>query len=81
MSTPTLDLVVETAMAAGAVGARLTGAGFGGSVVVLVDVTRSDAVREQVTLALRQAHVPAPTIRVASPSSGARRLGAGPGGP
>lgn len=81
VSTPALDLVVSTAVEAGAVGARLTGAGFGGSVVVLVDVDASQAVAEQVTRALRQAHLPAPTIRVASPSAGARRLGAGPGGP
>jgi galactokinase len=34
-STPELDLLVDLAYAAGAVGARLTGGGFGGSIVVL----------------------------------------------
>ena len=35
VSTPALDVLVESAMAAGAAGARLTGAGFGGCAVVL----------------------------------------------
>jgi galactokinase len=35
VSTPALDRVVEAAVAAGAVGARMTGGGFGGSVVAL----------------------------------------------
>jgi galactokinase len=34
-STPELDLLVDLAYAAGATGARLTGGGFGGSIVVL----------------------------------------------
>lgn len=36
VSTETLDHLVETALAAGAKGARLTGAGFGGCIVALV---------------------------------------------
>ena len=43
VSTPELDALVRALVAAGAVGARLTGAGFGGSVVALV--ARSDAER------------------------------------
>jgi len=35
VSTPTLDRLVEAAVAAGAIGARMTGGGFGGSVVAL----------------------------------------------
>ena len=37
VSTPELDAIVERLMAAGALGARLTGAGFGGCVVALAD--------------------------------------------
>ena len=36
VSTPELDRLVELALAAGAYGARLTGAGFGGAIVALV---------------------------------------------
>ncbi len=35
ISTPELDLAVEVAMAGGALGARMTGGGFGGSVIAL----------------------------------------------
>lgn len=37
VSTPRLDALVEMAVGAGAAGARLTGAGFGGAVVALCD--------------------------------------------
>jgi galactokinase len=37
VSTPALDELVETVLAAGAVAARMTGGGFGGSIVALVD--------------------------------------------
>jgi galactokinase len=36
VSSPELDTVVVAAIAAGALGARLTGAGFGGSAIALV---------------------------------------------
>jgi galactokinase len=44
VSTPTLDGLVEAALGAGAIGARLTGGGFGGSVVALADRARAEAV-------------------------------------
>jgi galactokinase len=46
VSTPTLDGVVEAALEAGALGARMTGGGFGGSVVVLAEHDRAEAVLE-----------------------------------
>jgi galactokinase len=44
VSTPELDAMVATARTAGAAGARLTGAGFGGSIVVLSDEAKSPAI-------------------------------------
>jgi galactokinase len=46
VSTPTLDRVVDAAMQAGALGARMTGGGFGGSVVVLAVRDGGEAVLE-----------------------------------
>lgn len=43
VSTPALDRLVEAARSAGALGARLTGAGFGGCIVALVPAPDKDA--------------------------------------
>lgn len=44
VSVPEIDALVDTAMEEGALGARLTGGGFGGSVVVMVDEHRAEDV-------------------------------------
>jgi len=49
VSTDELDELVETAVASGAVGARLTGAGLGGCVIVLCDVANTPRVIEGLT--------------------------------
>ncbi|MEK9520344.1 galactokinase [Streptomyces sp. NPDC087908] len=74
VSCAELDLVVATANAAGALGARMTGGGFGGSAVVLVDADRADAVAAAVGKAFAEAGLAAPGIFPAVPSAGARRL-------
>lgn len=51
VSHPELDRIVECAVAAGALGARLTGAGFGGSVIALVN--RGESARLLASLATR----------------------------
>jgi galactokinase len=51
VSTPELDLLVELLLATGAVGARLTGAGFGGCVVALVQRNHADDVAAKTVLA------------------------------
>ena len=48
VSIAELDLIVALAEAAGAYGARLLGGGFGGSVLMLVDRERGDAVGDAV---------------------------------
>jgi len=71
VSTPQLDLIVEEAMQAGALGARLTGAGFGGSALVLLDRKDITQVTKQVFAAFERAWGQAPTVREVSPSAGA----------
>ncbi|MFI9296365.1 galactokinase [Streptomyces gardneri] len=74
VSCPELDLVVESANAAGALGARMTGGGFGGSAVVLVETDRAEAVAAAVGKAFAEAGYTAPGIFPAVPAEGARRL-------
>ncbi|WP_327290782.1 galactokinase [Streptomyces sp. NBC_01198] len=69
VSCPELDLVVDTALAAGALGARMTGGGFGGSAVVLAGAADAAAVTAAV-----QAALPAVRVFPATPSPGAYRL-------
>ncbi|GAA1418360.1 galactokinase [Streptomyces thermospinosisporus] len=69
-----LDLVVETALASGALGARMTGGGFGGSAIVLTESTDVPAVTKAVEEAFAAADLTPPRVFEAVPSAGARRL-------
>lgn len=51
VTTPELDRLVELAVEAGAVAARMTGGGFGGSIVALVDRERTAEFTQQVLAA------------------------------
>jgi mevalonate kinase len=54
VSTPELDVAVHTALAAGALGAKLTGAGGGGCMIALVESASVDAVQKALSpLSLR----------------------------
>ena len=74
VSCPELDLVVDTANASGALGARMTGGGFGGSAIVLVEATDVDTVTKAVEEAFAAAGFTAPRVFEAVPSAGARRV-------
>ncbi|GAA2385387.1 galactokinase [Streptomyces glaucosporus] len=74
VSCPELDLVVETAVAAGALGARMTGGGFGGSAIVLVEEAGAEEIGAAVTGAFAAAGHRTPRLFEAVPSTGARRL-------
>jgi len=73
ISVPELDLAVDTARAAGAVGARMTGGGFGGAAIALVDQARVAEVAVAVERAFADAGFAAPHIFTVRPSEGARR--------
>ncbi|MEV0976733.1 galactokinase [Streptomyces sp. NPDC049915] len=69
-----LDLVVDTALASGALGARMTGGGFGGSAIVLAEISAVETITKAVEEAFATAGLTAPRVFEAVPSAGARRL-------
>ncbi|HZR92710.1 MAG TPA: galactokinase [Gaiellaceae bacterium] len=62
VSTPELDALVEALVEAGALAARLTGAGFGGCVVALAHDEDADGVASTATRRYREATGLAPTV-------------------
>jgi galactokinase len=74
VSVPQLDIAVDAALGAGAYGARMTGGGFGGSIIALVDVGRTDHVTKVIKEAFETHNFALPTLIESTPSSGARRL-------
>ncbi|MEV8532484.1 galactokinase [Streptomyces sp. NPDC051211] len=74
VSCPETDLAVAGAVGAGALGARMTGGGFGGSVIALTPADRTDRVRAAVTRAFESAGHRPPAVLEAAPSRGATRL-------
>jgi galactokinase len=77
VSCPELDVVVEAALDGGAHGARMTGGGFGGSAIALVDNDRVDEVRACVASAFGRRGWPAPGFLDGTASSGALQLARG----
>jgi len=73
ISVPELDLAVETAMAHGAIGARMTGGGFGGSAIALVPTATFDSIETAVLTAFQSAGFATPHVFSVVPSDGARR--------
>ncbi|MEE1929452.1 galactokinase family protein [Streptomyces sp. TRM 70351] len=78
VSCPELDLAVAAANAAGALGARMTGGGFGGSAVVLVEQDATAEVGDAVTAAFARAGHRPPRLFEAVPSAGVRRVSPAP---
>jgi galactokinase len=74
VSSPELDTAVEAAVAAGAVGARMTGAGFGGSAIALVRAELVDRVGARVRDAFAAAGFGPPEVAPVVAADGARRL-------
>lgn len=77
ISCPELDLAVESARSAGALGARMTGGGFGGSAVALVPRRKVEQVQSAVTRAFGAADLTLPGYLVATPGDAARLERAG----
>lgn len=74
ISVAELDLAVETARTAGALGARMTGGGFGGSAIALTPHALIPAVQQAVADAFAAAGYTAPDMFVVRAAAGAARL-------
>ena len=74
ISCAELDVVVDTALAHGALGARMTGGGFGGSAIALVPADRAGVVADRVAEAFAAYGWGAPGVLPAPASAGARQV-------
>ena len=74
ISAAQIDLAVDAALAGGAHGARMTGGGFGGCVIALVDAARTDSVARSVASAFAAAGYAPPVPFVTEAEAGAHRL-------
>lgn len=73
ISVPELDLAVETAVGAGAIGARMTGGGFGGAAIALVRLGDLSRVQVAVDNAFGEHAFGQPDTFVVTASDGAAR--------
>ncbi|RFA10541.1 galactokinase [Subtercola boreus] len=75
ISVPELDLAVEVSQASGAVGARMTGGGFGGSALALIRRDSRPALEAAIVEAFRARGFARPDLFVVQPSAGATLKG------
>ncbi|PPF67994.1 galactokinase [Rathayibacter sp. AY1E6] len=74
ISVPELDTAVEAARGAGAIGARMTGGGFGGSAIALTPVEKEEEVRAAVLAAFVEKGFTTPELFLVTAADGAGRV-------
>jgi galactokinase len=74
ITVPQVDLAVETARASGALGARMTGGGFGGCIIALVELGQGERIGREIAESFAAAGYGPPVHFAAVPSAGAQRL-------
>ncbi len=74
ITVPQVDLAVEVARASGAIGARMTGGGFGGCIIALVPTGEAERVGSEIASSFAAAGFGRPVHFTAVPSAGAGRL-------
>jgi galactokinase len=72
VSSPELDLAVESAKSAGALGARMVGGGFGGSAIALISSERVPIAENLIASAFREKGWHPPRFFIATPEDGSR---------
>jgi galactokinase len=75
ITTDHIDLIADTAVRAGALGARMTGGGFGGCVIALAPLDRWKVVGDAVRQAVTHAGYNPPTITLTEAGAGASLTG------
>jgi galactokinase len=71
ITTDHIDLIADTAVYAGALGARMTGGGFGGCVIALAPAAKADPIADAIRTAVADAGYNAPTITPTRAGQGA----------
>jgi len=71
VSCPELDAAVDASLAAGALGSRMVGGGFGGSAIALIKADQIDAVKEAIKKSYAAKGFKAPRFFTSLPSAGA----------
>ncbi len=74
ISSVELDSAVDAALGAGALGARMTGGGFGGSAIALVETALAPKIEAAVMAAAKAAALPRPQVFAARAAAGAHRV-------
>ena len=74
ITVPQVDLAVEVARASGAIGARMTGGGFGGCIIAVVPAGEAERVGSEIASSFAAAGYGQPMYFTAVPSVGAERL-------
>lgn len=74
VSCPELDTAVEAALGAGALGARMTGAGFGGSAIAIIGNDQLRTMSQSISAAFERQKFIEPAIFEVAPSGGATRV-------
>ena len=74
ITVPQVDLAVETARASGALGARMTGGGFGGCIIALVPAGEAERIGHEIAQGFATTGYGPPAHFTAVPSAGAQRL-------
>ena len=74
ITVPQVNLAVQTARASGALGARMTGGGFGGCIIALVAAGESERIGREIARSFAAAGFGPPQHFTAGPSAGAQRL-------
>jgi galactokinase len=74
ITVPQVDLAVEAAHASGALGARMTGGGFGGCIIALVPAGSVEQVAGEIARKFAEVGYGPPAHFAALASAGARRI-------